>query len=126
MPREKKEPVNRRFNEQDFQLTVTDLADLTGWYWIHFNDSRKQVKVHDGYKLVGDSGARGWPDLVLWHPTRNIVIFRELKNVHKDDKWTACTKNQLLVLSTLSTAGADVDVWCPDNWDEIEKLLKGE
>ena len=51
--------------EKDFQQRVTDLADAHGWDWQHCRRPQEDRP--------------GFPDLVLWHPGRGLVLFRELK-----------------------------------------------
>ena len=51
--------------EADFQQRVTDLADAHGWDWQHCRQPQEDRP--------------GFPDLVLWHPGRGLVLFRELK-----------------------------------------------
>lgn len=59
----------------------------------------------------------GWPDLVLWRPDR--IIFRELKS--ETGKLTPAQRDLLL---SLRAAGADVLVWRPSDWPDIEKELR--
>ena len=62
--------------EADFQQRVTDLADAHGWDWQHCRQPRQDRP--------------GFPDLVLWHPGRGLVLFRELK--HEYGKVTPCPR----------------------------------
>lgn len=111
--------------EKGFQRQVTDLADLFGWWWMHISDSRKQIRDKtDDYKNVGDAGITGWPDLVLWHPDKPGIYFRELKAHPQRRKFKTCTDDQIGTLTSLHEAGQDVDVWCPDDWPEIQAFLE--
>ena len=111
--------------ERSFQKCITDLADLYGWWWMHISDSRKQIKdKHGDYQTVGDAGITGWPDLVLWHPDMEGIYFREIKDCKEHRKWRRTTDDQQATLTSLYLAGQDVDVWCPDDWDEIQRFLE--
>ena len=92
--------------EADFQQRVTDLADAHGWDWQHCR--------------LPQQDRPGFPDLVLWHPGRGLVLFRELK---RDEGHP--THAQMSRLSGLIRAGADVGIWYPSDWPEIEALLTG-
>ena len=48
-----------------FSSDVTDMADAHGWDWQHCR--------------LPQQDRPGFPDLVLWHPGRGLVLFRELK-----------------------------------------------
>ena len=62
--------ITRDASEADFQTTVMALAKQYGW--LTFHASPHQVGP------VWRTDGRGFPDLVLAHPTRG-VIFAELK-----------------------------------------------
>ena len=93
--------------EADFQQRVTDLADAHGWDWQHCRQPRQDRP--------------GFPDLVLWHPGRGLVLFRELKH-----EYGTLTHAQALRLTrALNRAGANASVWYPSDWPHIEALLTG-
>lgn len=90
--------------ERDLQQAVIDLARLLGWLAYHPYDSRRSEP--------------GFPDLVLVHPAKGRVLYRELKSERgrlspAQRKW----------ISALNQAGADADVWYPRHWPE---QIKGE
>lgn len=62
--------------------------------------------------MVGDTDAKGWPDLVLVHPGIGRILFRELKS----DKGNP-TPEQTEWLTVLRTSGLDACVWRPGDWD---------
>ena len=99
-------------SERDFQASIVDLARLCGWRVVHFHDSRREVG--DGV-LVGDSDAKGWPDLTL---IRDRILYREVKTERG-----RVTKSQDRMLVALLAAGGDAKVWRPSNWDEIQEVL---
>lgn len=92
--------------EAEFQDAVVGLAKLHGWTCYHTHDSRRSEP--------------GFPDLVLAHADRGLVLFRELK---KDTG--RLTRDQARLLTVLSRAGADAGVWRPRDWAAIVGLLRG-
>jgi len=100
--------------EAQFQQRVLEAAALYGW---RANHTRKAT-VRAG-RIATPTSCPGWPDLVLWHPGRGGLIFRELKT----DRGVAST-TQLEVLSSLANSGADVAVWRPRDWDLIVETLR--
>ena len=102
--------------EADFQQAVKELAELNGWKYVHFHDSRRGVPDgRGGHKLVGDKDARGWPDVVL---IRERALFRELKADGKQ-----LTQSQADMIKRMTLAGLDADVWRPADWDKIAEIL---
>ena len=51
--------------EDDLQKTLIDTCRATGRRVFHTSDSRKQVRGQEGYEMVGDPLARGYPDLTV-------------------------------------------------------------
>ena len=94
--------------EQEFQNEVTSIADQNGWLWFHH-------PYEDG--LVRS----GWPDLVLVHPRRKLLLFRELKRERGP-----LTHEQSEFLYALQAVGADAKIWKPKDWDEIVKVLEDD
>ena len=99
--------------EKDFQKQVIQLAELLGWVVYHFSDSRRQVSPG---VFVGDSGAAGFPDLVL---VRDRVVFAELKG-----DGGRLRPKQVDTIDSLREAEAEVYVWFPDDLVEIKRVLK--
>lgn len=95
--------------EQEFQNEVTDLADKNGWLWFHHP-----------YEC-GEVVRRGWPDLILVHPRRKLLLFRELKWERRK-----LEPAQSTFLHALQAVGADAKVWRPKDRDEIVKVLEDE
>lgn len=100
-------------SEKAFQSAVLELAALQGWKCAHFHDSRRQIKPG---VFVGDASAAGFPDLVLVRGTR--VVFVELKR-----EKGRVTQQQREWLDVLEAALAEVYLWKPKDWDQIEKVL---
>lgn len=99
-------------SEAEFQKAVISLAKLHGWRVMHTRTV--QVGKNHFTPLVGD---RGFPDLVMVHPTRGC-IFVELKT----DRGRV-SEHQVDWLDQLEKAGMEVHVWRPQNWDEITVRL---
>jgi len=95
-----------KLTEKAFQQQVTDLARLCGWRVYHTHDSRRCVP--------------GFPDLVLVHRKRGVVLFAELK-VGRN----TTTPEQEAWLDDLFGCGQRVTVWRPEQWPDIEALLTG-
>ena len=92
------------WTERDLAAYISDLARLCGFLRYHTHDSRRSP--------------HGFPDEVLVHPGRGLVLFRELKSATGKLR-----PEQARWLDALAAAGADAGVWRPDDLDEIEGLL---
>lgn len=108
--------------ERDFQRTVMELAELSGWETLHVRTSMQQ-----GRYMTATTGtmAKGWPDLVLIHRSRQRLLLVELKA----DKGRL-SPDQARVLSVLhqlvegpTREWAEVHVWKPADWPLIEATL---
>lgn len=108
--------------EAQWQATVIELAQRTGWKVAHFSDSRREVVAGAQRRLVGDALAKGWPDLVLGRDGH--VIFAELKS--RTGRTTAEQDEWLRVLSTLADAAPElvtVVVWRPQDIEAVKRAL---
>lgn len=107
--------------ESDFTTTVIQYAQLHGWRVAHFRTVRVQRKNGQAYYETPVQGdGKGWPDLVLVHPKRRLVIYAELK-VGKN----TLTPEQEEWCGDLQEANQIVRVWKPEDWDSIEATLGG-
>ncbi|SRR6266496_2946438 len=88
--------------ERDFLQQVKDLAGFSGWLAYHTLDSR--------------GSDQGFPDLVLIRGGR--VVFAELKSEAGKP-----SQVQARWLLGLAIAGAEVYLWRPRNWSQIEAVL---
>jgi hypothetical protein len=95
-----------KLTEKQFMAQVVKLATLCGWRVYHTYDSRRCVA--------------GFPDLVLVHRKRGLVVWAELK-VGKN----TTTPEQEAWLDDLFGCGQRVTVWRPEQWPAIEALLTG-
>ncbi|MGP5219417.1 VRR-NUC domain-containing protein [Arthrobacter rhombi] len=94
------------WSEKEFQQQVVDAAKRLGWLAYHTHDSRRSEP--------------GFPDLVLVHPVKGLVMFRELKT-QKGRTSTA----QDTWIKALRAAGQNVSIWRPADYvsREIHRVL---
>jgi hypothetical protein len=98
--------------EREFQKAVTDSLSVFGWRWTHFRPARTER----GWRTPL-SGARGYPDVTAVRA--DGVLFLELKA-----EQGRLTKEQSAWLAALGSAGGEVHVWRPSDWDFIEETLR--
>ena len=106
--------------EADLQRQVIDLARLYGWRCAHFRSARQLRQ--DGstyYSTPVQADGAGWPDLILCRPPR--LIAAELK-VGRN----TLAAEQREWLDILAGCRAETYVWRPEDWDEIERVLRRE
>lgn len=103
--------------ETDFQAGVIEYARLTGWRTAHF----RPAMTDKGWRTPVAGDGKGFPDLVLVHEKRGLLLVRELKS----DRGRL-TPEQDLWLKALASAGVDVGVWRPKDLPEIEAVLGGK
>ena len=104
--------------EAGFQRAVVELAEATGWLCYSIPDSRR-------------ASSAGFPDLVLAHQARRMLIFAELKtekgNLRREQKiWLDALAAAVASPMPSDSDRAQVCVFRPHNWPEIEKLLRGK
>lgn len=104
-------------DERQFQSAVIDAAHTFGWMVAAF----RPAQTAHGWRTPVQGDGKGWPDLVLVHPERRLVWFRELK-VGKRAKLDPAQRRWAEVLDD---AGANWLVWRPDFWPEIIHQLSG-
>ena len=89
--------VAKTMREKQLQDAIVAAAQRLGWLVYHTHDSRRSQP--------------GFPDLVLVHPGRGRILYRELKTMTGK-----VTTDQQKWLDALAAAGADVGVWRPTDW----------
>ena len=92
--------------EKDLMQAIVDEAIHNGWLVYHTYDSRRSTP--------------GFPDLVLVHPTRRLIVFAEVKSKAK------LTKQQQEWLMALRMAGGWACVWRPETLDQVYLFLMGQ
>lgn len=102
--------------EKDFQAQIVELVDMLGGLTFHIHDSRREVRMNGESVLIGDAGAKGYPDLTIVTRDRR-VIFAELKIGKKQP-----TEHQWVWLRALPNHQAFL--WRPDDWDDAVRIIQ--
>lgn len=100
---------HRAVTEKQLQTRIIQLARQTGWRVAHFHDSRRQVAPG---KWVGDTDARGFPDLILCRPPELLAL--ELKR-----ELGKTTDEQRQWLNDLRRSGVETHVVRPSSEADI-------
>ena len=100
--------------EREFARNIADLAHMYGWTLAHFRAARTE----HGWRTPVEFDGKGFPDCVLVQPVRRLVWFRELKA--RGGRLEAAQQRWY---HDLSKAGANVDIWRPQDWDDIVSAL---
>ena len=98
--------------EAQFQAAVIQIARLNGWRVFH----PKKMQGRDGTWRTALTGDNGWPDLVLAHPKRGLIV-AELKA----DRGRL-TQDQHAWLTALAP-WAEIHVWRPADINTIAARL---
>lgn len=105
----------RQTPENDFMRQVMELAKLHDWKVAHFGSSVRVVGKNRVF--VGDKDAAGFPDLIMVRGQR--IIFAELKAPKG-----RLSETQVGWMLALQRAHDEAYVWRPDDWEEINHILK--
>ena len=106
-----------RLTEKCFIAMVLQLAKLCGWRVAHFRPARTAT----GWRTPVQGDGKGFPDLLLIHERRGALLVAELK-VGRGK----VTADQDAWLAAFEAAGVPAYLWSPAEWDQIERVLKGE
>jgi len=106
-------------SEKEFQQQVLALAKHTGWLRAHFRPARVLRHGVEVYETPVDADGKGFPDCVLVHRKRGLIIC-ELKSATGK-----LTLEQRKWLSAFEACGIRTFVWRPSMWKEIEEVLMG-
>jgi hypothetical protein len=98
--------------EAGFMRAVIDAAHVFSWAVAHF----RPALTRHGWRTPVQADGAGWPDLVL---VRERVVFAELK-AHRGRLSVA----QKEWVGRLRTAGGEVYVWDPSQWDDVLDVLR--
>lgn len=98
--------------EAQFQTALINLASATGWFVHH----GRKVQNRAGRWETPIAGHPGFPDLVLVHSTRGLIV-AELKSAggrvgSGQQRWLDMLGDHV-----------EVHVWRPADWDQIVKRL---
>ena len=107
--------------EADFQRAVTDLLSLRRYRWVHF---RKSIDPRrKGQWRTAQDGDKGFVDIFAVRDGRALAI--ELKGIQANGRRGALDPDQKLWgLAFVAVPGIEWFCWWPDDWDEIERILR--
>ena len=100
--------------EAAFQAQVLQLAKIHGWRSAHF----RPAQTARGWRTAVSGDGAGFPDLILVRGYRLIVA--ELKRDAKQKP----RPEQTAWLDAFRGVGAEVFLWTPGDWVEIERVLQ--
>ena len=114
-----KDSLESAISESDFQQSVIDLAQLSGWKVAHFTVGITKA----GYRtpMIGD---KGYPDITA--VKNGQLIFAELKT--EKGKPSTDQQDWLMALgevSYMAQANISVYLWRPSDWTTIERVFRG-
>jgi hypothetical protein len=105
-------PKLKAVTEREFTDQVLRLARLYRWRTAHFRPARTEA----GWRTAVSGDGKGFPDLVLVRGMRILVA--ELK-VDKNNP----TPEQSAWLEAFRKTSAEVYLWRPTDWSEIESVI---
>lgn len=107
-------------SETDFSDSIHDLCVRCrlGWRIAHFRPARVGPAERERTLTPTAYDASGFPDLVLVHPARKLVLFREIKSERG-----RLSSAQVGWRNDLVAAGADYAIWRPSDWFRIVDQL---
>lgn len=108
--------------EREFQQQVLEFAQLYGWKRAHFRPARVMRGGKETWETPVAADGKGFPDLILVHRVRGILIVAELKRSENEEPTTE-QKDWLRAFE--GVPGIVVRLWSPADWPSIETLLKG-
>ncbi len=114
--RKKREPKPIKIREEEFQQQVIDMAHLYGWKIAHF---RPGMNRRGQWQTAVSGDGAGFPDNFLVRRATRHSLVAELKIppnplTEKQNEW----------LDDCEICGIPAYVWTPDDWAEIESVLK--
>jgi len=127
--------------EAQWAAQVEDLALISGWRTYRVTNSTREIVRRSGARVrvrnVNASGV-GFPDMVMVHARRRLLLFIELKRDKQRGHHHGVTEEQNAWLEDLRAAstrtdacgvpahaGVGVYVWTASDWDEVVSVLTG-
>lgn len=117
--------ANKGRPERNLTDNLLEYSALQGWKTLHIRpgrvvatDKETGEKTTDWRTPIQGDG-KGWPDFVALRGSRLVVA--ELKAGKNKP-----TPEQELWLEAFRQVGAEVYVWYPENWADIERILERE
>jgi len=117
-PEEFRAMVRAGWDEAEFQRNLIEMANNLGWRVASFRKvrvQRKNGRVYWETPVAADG--RGFPDTLMIKGRR--LLISEQKVGHN-----TTTPEQKLWLNAFEQVGAEVHVWKPEQWREIERTLR--
>lgn len=108
--------ISANYTEDAFTRDVLELAKLKGWLRAHFRPAR----TNRGWRTAVSGDGAGFPDLVLIHRKRCLLIAAELKVGSNK-----MSPEQLAWAAAFEAASVPFYLWYPRNWKDIEAVLGG-
>jgi hypothetical protein len=100
----------------EMQKAIIDVGHTFGWRIAHFRPMQDRRGV---WRTPVAADGAGFPDLVLLHPRREGVLWREIKG-----RYETVRPDQLAWGEALMVSGEDWAIWRPAQWEpEIVPLL---
>lgn len=104
---------------EQLKQCIADLARRCGWKVMAIRRARRGGNS-EGWETPMQYDGKGWADLTLCHPERQLFIIRECKGERE-----ALSFEQREWLAWLVRAGVDAAVARPRDWPALEALLMG-
>lgn len=101
--------------EREFTKTLIETAQRFGWHVAHFPRARSDKGA---YLTPVAGNAKGYPDLTL---VRERIVWAELKIPPN-----GLTVEQAQWQAKILGAGGEHHVWTPNDWPEIERVLRSK
>lgn len=96
----------------DWEATVADYAQWQGWRVAHF----RRARSNKGWRTPVARDGKGFVDFVM---TRERVVYVECKT-----DGGKMTKEQREWRDAIVAAGGEWYCWTPDDWDEVQEVLR--
>jgi len=93
----------------EMQKAIIDLGRTCGWRIAHF---RAMQDRHGVWRTPVAADGAGFPDLVLLHPKRDGVVWREIKGPYESVR-----PDQEAWGEALLASGEDWAIWRPAQWE---------
>lgn len=97
--------------EAQFASAVEDLLEIYNWKWCHF----RPAETKKGWRTPL-SGHKGLPDYIAVKNGR-LLMFELKSDTGK------ISLNQMEWLNLLRKTKAEVYVWFPSDWDQLQEVL---
>lgn len=100
-------------NGGQLQSKIISTGHVFGWKFAHFRSVRTSRGGKTLWETPVGADGKGWPDLVIVHPERGEIYYREIKS-----RYEKVRPEQQQWGDWLLAAGCDWAIWRPTQWDE--------